>query len=126
MTGREVDHPPTQAPLTGFRVLEFEGLGPGPFCGMLLADMGAEVTLLERPGDSPARAYIGEGRQRVVHRGKRSLGLDLKHPEAAVLALRLVERADVLIEGFRPGVMERLGLGPGPAWSGTRAWSMPG
>jgi len=114
MTGREVDRPHTQAPLTGFRVLEFEGLGPGPFCGMQLADMGAEVTLLERPGDSPARAYIGEGRQRVVHRGKRSLGLDLKHPGAEALALRLVEQADILIEGFRPGVMERLGLGPGP------------
>ena len=114
MTCRETDRPSAKGPLAGFQVLEFEGQGPGPFCGMLLSDMGAEVTLLERPGESPARAYIGEGRQRVVHRGKRSLGIDLKHPEAASLALRLVEQADVLIEGFRPGVMERLGLGPGP------------
>jgi alpha-methylacyl-CoA racemase len=111
---KETDCPSAQGPLAGFRVLEFEGLGPGPFCAMLLADMGADVTLLERPGESPARIFIGEGRQRVVHRGKRSLGIDLKRPGASNLALQLVERADVLIEGFRPGVMERLGLGPGP------------
>ena len=106
--------PSVHGPLTGFLVLEFEALGPGPFCGMLLADMGAEVVLLERPGGGPARIYMGEGRQRVVHRGKRSLGLDLKRPGASNLALTLVERADVLLEGFRPGVMERLGVGPGP------------
>ncbi len=100
-------------PLAGIRVLEFEGLGPAPFCGMLLADMGADVILLERPGESPARPYFGTDRQRVMHRGKRSLGIDLKHPEAKDLVLRLVEHADVLIEGFRPGVMERLGIGPG-------------
>lgn len=114
VTSRENDRSSPQGPLAGVRVLEFEGLGPAPFCGMLLADMGAEVTLLERPGESPARIYVGEGRQRVVHRGKRSLGIDLKRPGATDLALRLIERADVLIEGFRPGVMERMGLGPGP------------
>lgn len=114
MADKEPDHPSAQGPLAGFRVLEFEALGPAPFCGMLLADMGADVTLLERPGESPASIYIGEGCQRVVHRGKRSLGIDLKRAGASDLALRLVERADVLIEGFRPGVMERLGLGPGP------------
>jgi alpha-methylacyl-CoA racemase len=81
---------------------------------MLLADMGAEVTLLERPGWTPARAFVQEDRQRVTHRGKRSLGIDLKAPGASALVLRLAARADVLIEGFRPGVMERLGLGPGP------------
>ena len=119
MNVKEIDCPSPKGPLAGFRVLEFEGLGPGPFCAMLLADMGADVTLLERPGGGPARTYIGEGRQRVVHRGKRSLGIDLKRPGASILALRLVERADVLIEGFRPGVMERLGLGPGPCLETT-------
>lgn len=113
-SGNKPAPPPSHGPLAGVRVLEFEGLGPGPFCSMLLADMGAEVTLLERPGESPAHVYIGEGRQRVVHRGKRSLGIDLKHPKSSNLALRLVEHADVLIEGFRPGVMERLGIGPDP------------
>ena len=114
MFPNDKDGPSLHGPLAGFLVLEFEALGPGPFCGMLLADMGAEVILLERPGGGPARIYMGEGRQRVVHRGKRSLGLDLKQPGASNLALRLVEQADVLIEGFRPGVMERLGVGPGP------------
>lgn len=101
-------------PLSGVRVLEFEGLGPAPFCGMLLADMGAEVALLERPGASLSKLLLGEGRQRVTHRGKRSLGIDLKHPAAPALVLRILKNADVLIEGFRPGVMERLGLGPEP------------
>lgn len=101
-------------PLSGVRVLEFEGLGPAPFCGMLLADMGAEVTLLERPGASLARLLVGEGRHRVSHRGKRSLGIDLKHPASPPLVLRMLKNSDVLIEGFRPGVMERLGLGPEP------------
>ena len=110
---KEIDCPSSKGPMAAFRVLRFEGLGPGPFCVMLLADRGADVTLLERPGGGPALTYIGEGRQRVVHRGKRSLGLDLKRPGASTLALRLVERADVLIEGFRPGVMERPGFGPG-------------
>ncbi len=101
-------------PLSGVRVLEFEGLGPAPFCGMLLADMGAEVLLLERPRPSHAQRLMSEGRRRVTHRGKRSLALDLKHPEALAVLLRLLDRADVLLEGFRPGVMERLGLGPEP------------
>lgn len=95
-------------------MLEFEGLGPAPFCGMLLADMGAEVILLERPGPSFARLSLGEGRQRVPHRGKRSLGIDLKHPDAPSLVLGMLKAVDVLVEGFRPGVMERLGLGPEP------------
>lgn len=104
----------TSGPLAGVRVLEFEGIGPAPFCGMLLADMGAEVTLLERRGPSLGRLFLGDGGQRVTHRGKRSLGIDLKHPSAQPLVLDLVSRADVLLEGFRPGVMERLGLGPEP------------
>ena len=96
-------------PLAGVKVLEFEAIGPAPFAGMLLADMGADVLLVDRPAD----AGLGLGRSRwydVMMRGKRSVTLDLKQSKEA--ALRLVARADVLIEGFRPGVMERLGLGP--------------
>jgi alpha-methylacyl-CoA racemase len=97
-------------PLEGVRVAEFAGIGPGPFTGMMLADMGAEVLRLVRPDAGLGR--FPEGRYDVHQRGKRTLRLDLKTPEGAALALRLVERADCLIEGFRPGVMERLGLGP--------------
>ena len=96
-------------PLSGVKVLEFEAIGPAPFAGMLLADMGADVLVLDRPAD----AGLGLERSRwydVMMRGKRSVTLDLKSGKEA--ALRLIERADVLIEGFRPGVMERLGLGP--------------
>lgn len=95
--------------LSGVKIVELAGLGPGPFCGMLLADLGAEVTLVERTrgGDS-----IDFGATAVFNRGKRSVAVDLKSPEAIELVLRLVEGADALIEGMRPGVMERLGLGP--------------
>jgi alpha-methylacyl-CoA racemase len=88
-------------------VLELGGIGPGPFCGMLLADLGAEVIRVDRPegaGSEPLHP--------VLHRGRRSVTLDLKAPAGADVALRLVERMDALIEGFRPGVTERLGLGP--------------
>ena len=98
-------------PLTGVRVIEFEAIGPGPFAGMLLADMGADVLLVDRPGATE----LGLKRERwmdVMLRGRRSVTLDLKAPGAAQAALELVARADALIEGFRPGVMERLGLGP--------------
>jgi alpha-methylacyl-CoA racemase len=98
-------------PLAGVRVLEFEAIGPGPFAGMLLADMGADVLLVDRPGGTE----LGLTRERwmdVMLRGRRSVTLDLKAPGAAAAALELVARADALIEGFRPGVMERLGLGP--------------
>lgn len=98
-------------PLQGVRVIEFEAIGPAPFAGMLLADMGADVLIVDRP----VAADLGLKRSRKValtNRGKRSLTLDLKSPAAALAALALVERADVLLEGFRPGVMERLGLGP--------------
>lgn len=97
-------------PLNGVRVLEFAGLGPAPFCGMLLADLGADVLRIDRPGGTSLL-----GRHDVAARGRRSLALDLKRPEAVEAALRLCERAEVLIEGFRPGVMERLGLGPDSA-----------
>jgi alpha-methylacyl-CoA racemase len=98
-------------PLSGIKVLEFEAIGPAPFAGMLLADMGADVLLVDRPAD----AGLGLGRSRwydVMMRGKRSVTLDLKDPHAREVVFELLGRADVLIEGFRPGVMERLGLGP--------------
>lgn len=98
---------PATGPLSGLRIIEFAGIGPGPFAGMMLADMGAEVIVIDRPGDVRAG-----NRRMAVQRGKRSLALDLKHPDALALLWRLLERADALIEGFRPGVMERLGLGP--------------
>lgn len=97
--------------LDGLRVVEIAAIGPAPFCGMLLADMGAEVTLVERAGgrtDDPTDL----GHHAIVNRGKRSLALDLKDPQAVAALLLLIEQADVLIEGMRPGVMERLGLGP--------------
>jgi alpha-methylacyl-CoA racemase len=101
-------------PLSGIRVLEFEAIGPGPFAGMLLADMGADVLVIDRPASSD----LGLKRERwydVMMRGKRSVALDLKSPSAKTAALDLMGRADALIEGFRPGVMERLGLGPDTA-----------
>ena len=99
-------------PLAGIKVVEFAGIGPGPFCGMLLADMGAEVTLLERAGGTFASQLFGGGRKAVANRGKKSLCIDLKNPEAKALVMQLIGEADVVIEGFRPGVMERLGFGP--------------
>jgi alpha-methylacyl-CoA racemase len=102
-------------PLSGIRVIEVGGIGPAPFCGMLLSDMGAEVVLIERKA-APATGFekrSGEaGKWSIVHRGKKSLAMDLKKPAAAAALLRLVADADLLIEGFRPGVMEKLGLGP--------------
>jgi|TARA_R100000005_G_C5002867_1_gene210708 alpha-methylacyl-CoA racemase len=93
-------------PLTGLKVVEFSGIGPGPFCGMLLADMGADVICIDRKSSENAPAIS------VLSRGKRSISLNLKDPADVKTALRLVKRSDVLLEGFRPGVMERLGLGP--------------
>jgi alpha-methylacyl-CoA racemase len=98
-------------PLAGLRVLEFEAIGPGPFCGMLLADMGADVLLVDRERQAQL-GLGGERRHEVMLRGRRSLTLDLKSPGGVEAALQLADRADALIEGFRPGVMERLGLGP--------------
>jgi len=94
-----------QGPLSGLKVLEFAGIGPAPFCGMLLSDLGADVVRIDRKGQPRNWAD-------VTVRGRRSLALDLKVPAAAEACLRLMEGADALIEGFRPGVMERLGLGP--------------
>ncbi len=98
-------------PLHGTRVIEFAGIGPAPFCCMLLADMGAEVVRIDRQGQGAASALFDPAKN-ILNRGRRALALDLKQAGDVDIALRLVERADVLIEGFRPGVMERLGLGP--------------
>ncbi len=98
-------------PLTGVRVLEFAGIGPGPFAAMMLSDMGADVLRIDRPDHVRAKVE-GQASKDLLTRGRRSAGIDLKHPQGVELALRLVETADALIEGFRPGVMERLGLAP--------------
>ena len=99
-------------PLSGIRVLEFEAIGPAPFAGMLLADMGADVIVVDRPAAPSDLGFKRARRHDVMMRGKRSVTLDLKKPPSKEVALELAARADVLIEGFRPGVMERLGLGP--------------
>jgi alpha-methylacyl-CoA racemase len=99
-------------PLEGVRIVEFSGIGPGPLAGMILADMGAAVTVVERPGGGGLAGLLAQAGPNLLNRGKRSLVLDLKSSEGVALALRLVERADALVEGNRPGVMERLGLGP--------------
>jgi alpha-methylacyl-CoA racemase len=101
-------------PLAGLRVIEMVGLGPCPFAAMMLADMGAEVIRIDRkpvPGSANPFPMLGT-KFDVMARGRRSLALDLKHPDAKEVVLKLLEKADVLLEGFRPGVMERLGLGP--------------
>ncbi|MBV9757200.1 MAG: CoA transferase [Alphaproteobacteria bacterium] len=101
----------TAAPLAGISVVEFPAIGPVPFCGMVLADMGAAVVRIDRVGASGLGIGV-PARYEVLHRGKQSVALDLKQAEGARLARRLVARSNVLLEGFRPGVMERLGLGP--------------
>ena len=104
--------PPTSAgPLAGLRVLEVGGVGPGPFCTMLLADMGAEVIRIDRKHAGESGLPVAR-RFEVMFRGKRSVAMDLKKAVAVEAVRRMVARADVLVEGFRPGVMERLGLGP--------------
>jgi alpha-methylacyl-CoA racemase len=102
---------PHQGPLAGLKVVEFQGVGPGPLAGMLLGDLGAQVLRIERTEPSglgiprPARADLAQ-------RNKRAIRLNLKHPAGLALALGVIGKADALIEGFRPGTMERLGLGP--------------
>ena len=95
-----------QGPLTGLKVIEFAGIGPGPFCGMLLSDLGADVVRIDRKGQGRSNPSD------ITSRGRRSVGLDLKNPASIETCLKLMESADALLEGFRPGVMERLGLGP--------------
>ena len=121
-----------QGPLTGLKIVEFAGIGPGPFCGMLLSDLGADVVRIDRKGGR------GGSPSDVTSRGRRSVALDLKLPEAVEACLKLMDAADGIIEGFRPGVMERLGLGPDvvlkrnpklvygrmTGWGQTGPWSM--
>ncbi|WP_114226895.1 MULTISPECIES: CaiB/BaiF CoA transferase family protein [Sphingomonas] len=96
-------------PLSGIRVVEFAGLGPTPFAGMMLADYGAEVLRIERAGAPP---YLGAADFQVLNRSRPSIELDLKQPAGAAFANELLTKADILLEGYRPGVMERLGFGP--------------
>jgi alpha-methylacyl-CoA racemase len=98
-------------PLAGYRVVELAGIGPGPFCAMMLSDMGAEVLRVDRRGDADLGLDV-DPRFSVLERGRRSVAIDLKTPAGVAAVKRLVAQADALIEGFRPGVMERLGLGP--------------
>ncbi|WP_240654034.1 CaiB/BaiF CoA-transferase family protein [Streptomyces sp. AcE210] len=98
---------PSAGPLAGIRVVELGGIGPGPFAGMLLADQGAEVIRVDRPAEAGTTS-----KHPILHRGRRSVALDLKDPAGVEAVLAVVDSADALIEGFRPGVAERLGLGP--------------
>jgi alpha-methylacyl-CoA racemase len=93
-------------PLKGIKIIEIAGIGPGPFCAMMLADMGADVIRVDRKGNP------GMGKFDILNRGRRSIAVDLKNPAGVELVLKLIEKADGLQEGFRPGVMEKLGLGP--------------
>src|SRR3954453_1122957 len=95
-------------PLRGVRVVELAGIGPGPHACMILADLGADVIRVDRPGGQP----LTGGPSDLLNRGRPSVALDLKHPDAIATVLDLVERADVLVEGLRPGTTERLGVGP--------------
>jgi alpha-methylacyl-CoA racemase len=103
-----------QGPLTGVKVVEFAGIGPGPFCCMLLSDMGADVVRIDRKGGRPSF------KNDIPARGRRHVALDLKDSNDLSVAMALMEKADVLIEGYRPGVMERLGLGPDEALKRNR------
>jgi alpha-methylacyl-CoA racemase len=99
--------PANGGPLNGMRIVELGGIGPGPFCGMLLADQGADVIRVDRAADAGRPSAYP-----VLHRGRRSVALDLKDPIGVEAALRIIDTTDAVIEGFRPGVTERLGLGP--------------
>jgi alpha-methylacyl-CoA racemase len=101
-------------PLAGVRVVEIASLGPGPFCCMMLADMGADVIRIDRVTPGAPVGPGGDHSQELLNRGRRSVGVDLKRADGVELVLDLVAQADVLVEGFRPGVVERLGIGPQP------------
>jgi alpha-methylacyl-CoA racemase len=105
----------TRGPLAGIKVVELPNIGPVQFAGMLLSDLGAEVLRVDRAADVASGRTVAGGNASpymVIDRGRRSVGVDLKHPDGAAVVQRLCERADVLLEGFRPGVAERLGVGP--------------
>ena len=95
-------------PLQGFKIIELAGIGPGPFCGMMLADMGAEVIRVDRPGGNPSAA----GGHDILFRSRKSIAVNLKSPAGVETILKLCEQADAVFEGYRPGVAERLGVGP--------------
>lgn len=98
-------------PLSGYRIVEIAGIGPGPFAAMMLADMGAEVIRVDRAqsvrGPAPEAPFFD-----LLQRGRKNIAIDLKNPQGVETLLQLIEKADAVIEGFRPGVMERLGIGP--------------
>src|ERR1700683_2403300 len=98
-------------PLAGIRIVEFAGIGPGPMAAMLFADLGAEVVRVDRTTPSDLGIDVPT-KFELLHRSRKSIAIELKHPEGIALARELIEKADALIEGFRPGTMERLGLGP--------------
>jgi alpha-methylacyl-CoA racemase len=98
-------------PLRGVKIIEIAGIGPGPFCAMMLSDMGAEIIRVDRKEKSWIRGLV-ESKYEVLNRGRRSIAIDLKKPGSVEAVLKLVEQADALFEGFRPGVMENFGLGP--------------
>src|SRR5215210_7862071 len=108
------DRAARRGPLAGATVIELAGIGPGPFACMTLADMGADVIRIDRPvhGGPPHAPAVD-----ILNRGKRSIVLDLKRPEAVEVVLALAASADVLVEGYRPGVAERLGVGPEAVWA---------
>ncbi|HET7399881.1 MAG TPA: CaiB/BaiF CoA-transferase family protein [Intrasporangium sp.] len=99
-------------PLAGLKVVEVGSIGPGPFCAMLLADLGADIIRVDRLSGAALVGPSENFRTELLNRGRRSIAVDLKHPDGAEIVLSLVERADVIMEGFRPGVAERLGIGP--------------
>ncbi len=98
-------------PLRGFKIIEIAGIGPGQFCGMLLADMGAQLIRIDRPGEADLGVAI-PAEYNLMNRSRPTIVVDLKSEDGANLVLRLCEDADAIFEGFRPGVMEKLGLGP--------------
>jgi alpha-methylacyl-CoA racemase len=106
--------PTARGPLHGLKVIELAGIGPGPYAAMLLADMGADVVRVERPG--PPASSVPPDKD-VLRRNRRSIIVDLQHPDGVSTVLSMAARADVLLEGFRPGVTERLGLGPDDCWA---------
>jgi alpha-methylacyl-CoA racemase len=98
-------------PLSGVKIVELAGIGPGPFAGMMLSDMGADIVRIDKANDVKPSSFEKQNRE-PLYRGRRSIGVNLKNPEGVETVLKLVEQADALFEGYRPGVTERLGLGP--------------
>ena len=115
-THSHTNHQTTMGPLQGLKIIEIAGIGPAPFCAMLLSDMGADVIRIER-ANAPDTGIPIETRFEVLNRGRRSAALDLKSPADVAVLKELIAKADILFEGYRPGAMERLGLGPDDCWA---------